>query len=392
MPICIVSTVGSSVFSNASAAIRDNAKLFGKGTDVVLKDIKDAARDFPGYSIYSDMLAELRAKHDDASVRKASAELNSISRILDGVNPNPNDSLVFIATETPDGVLAARILADFCKEYFKREPEVRIVDGLQVKQGTTLRRTGLRNLVQALYGSIANKHPETYDRVFNPTGGYKAFVPYMTLIAMVEPAIRITYIFDQSEELISLARLPINLDFSRLEPWVRALQSAKSATLTEAELRTLLGVDNGNLTEHDAWSLFEAIDLGDETHYAVNGLGLIVANHFPNQLLDTVWLSEQAQKAFDGLDGKQAKTWGALIEKLRDPEWRAANLHATLKNGGKFIKQGNTDERPFYYELGEGEVLLAELTRHSDRSYDKVSSRDPSRSNYATTHKWEAES
>lgn len=391
MAICVVSTVGSSVFSNASNVIRDKARELSKLKDIDLRAVRTAARNFPGHDIYLDMLAELKAKHDEASVRRASAELNSISRIVQETQRNTNDSLVFLATETPDGVLAARILADFCTEYFERDTDVQIIEGLQVKDGALLRRTGLRNLIQALYASIAGKHPGTYDRVFNPTGGFKAFVPYMTLIAMVEPAIRVTYIFDQSDELISLTRLPINLDFSRLEPIVPALVDAASKTLTEAELRTLLSVGDGNLAEHDAWSLFEAIESQGETYYSVNGLGQIVVSHFAHQLRTPVWLSRQAyqrlNRTSDGSEEKQ--NYLKILGAIHDPNLRESNHHLYPNGAGATVyKLGRQKERAFYLD-NDDHVLVLEFARHiNETSYD-VAPQD--RSQYDKHHRWNPE-
>ncbi len=230
---CIIATVGQSVIGNSDKLIRDGVAAFAKQPtpDLMsdLKLIKNGVHDFPGKNWYDMILTALYDMVDNkALLRQASAELNHLIPTLESIKSNSNDVIHFIASETVEGVLSARILADFCRDYFERATEVHIVKGLQVKDGQRFRRLGLSTLIELVFRLLRNADPSVYKRVLNPTGGFKGVVPYLTLIGMLHPSVEIAYIYEFSDELITLAGLPFTLDFSQMEDAYDALLRSKA--------------------------------------------------------------------------------------------------------------------------------------------------------------------
>lgn len=216
MPISIISTTGTSVFSQAGKSIQEEWQTFNKGTNVNLQSIQRGTPNFDGYDLYYRTLqylhGESRSKDAVTAIRKASAELNSLSHILARSERNRSDQLHFLASETPDGILAARVVADFAKEYFGIETSVvHLIDGLQVSDGRKFQLDGIRVLIATIYEVLKEAPAGTYTRVINPTGGFKGVVPYLTLIGMIEADIEISYIYERSSELITLDVSPCNL-------------------------------------------------------------------------------------------------------------------------------------------------------------------------------------
>jgi len=388
MPYCIIATVGQTVIVNSDAGARDFVRDFGH-QDVDLKAIANNKHSFPGQNWYNIVMASLRAKADDPLLlRRASAELNHLVPTLQNQPPNRNDRLHFLASETPDGVLAARILADFCREYFERDTYVEIIEGLQVENGDRFRREGLNNLISKVFNILRDAPAGTYQRIINPTGGFKGVVPYLTLIGMLQN-VELSYIYEFSSEMIRLAGVPLRLDFEQMEAAYDALLkcSDPATPLSEAELRKALGNEDQPITTHPLWSLFDFIDVNGETYYEPSGLGRIVIEHF-REKRSKLYLSKQAQDAIHALDGTQKDLWKKLLNKMRDPEWRSLQEHATLSGKVKVAKPAG-DERIFYFEEEDGSVLIAEIARHSDGSYDRLASRGLRRSDYGPVALWE---
>lgn len=393
-PVCVISTVGQSVFLNAGQPIREAFNEFRRRDDVNLEPIANLKRsDFEGRDLYESALAYLGAlsKHREA-LRAASAEMNSLERILAGRMLTKADRLHFLASDTPDGALSARVVADFCREYFGLKDEgqvsLHLITGLQVKDGARFRREGVRFLIDCLYEILASAPASTYTRILNPTGGFKGVVPYLTIIGMLENA-QVSYIYEQSPELLTLAGLPVTLDYDRLEDAYQALDECNHRDLSADDLRRLLGLSEGlAVADHPAWPLFDRMDIGGQPNYTLNGLGRIVYQHLKEKRRPKVYLSRQAAERYDALDKTEQEQFARYFEILRDPTHREGKKHG-LKGEAKIYKPGGVSGRLFYFELDNGDVLVAEIASHSDKSYDRMPSLR--RKDYDTYRLWEGE-
>ena len=78
--------------------------------------------------------------------------------------------------------------------------------------------------MRSLFERIDTLRKETTeDRIeLNATGGFKGMVPYLTLYGMFYD-LPVSYIFEQSETLIQLPRIPLAFDWRRLAPAARAV-------------------------------------------------------------------------------------------------------------------------------------------------------------------------
>lgn len=386
--LCVISTVGRSVFNNADPATRKRVDEFGKRQDIDLTDIQNKPRNFPGQELYDLLMSSLEAKKGSIElVREASAELNSLEHILTSQSVNNNDRLDFIASATPDGVLAARLVADFCMDFFARETKIHLIEGLQVRDGEQFRRLGLRSLISSIYQILKETPGGTFTRIINPTGGFKGVVPYLTIIGMLEGDIEMDYIYEQSPELIRLAGLPLRLDFERIESAFEALARCADDMIPEEELQKMLGIVNQPITAHPFWSLFDLVDSQGPAYYTLSGLGYIVYEHFKNMRRKTkIYLSRQAAQRFDALDSTQKRNLGKVLDQMTDLDWRRLQEHATRTGGDKILK-ATANERLAYFEDTDGTVLIAEITMHSDKSYEHLP--ELRRKDYAQYRLWE---
>ncbi|MDW8172382.1 MAG: putative CRISPR-associated protein [Anaerolineae bacterium] len=376
MPVCVISTVGTSIFSQANKDIQERWREFEKLTEVDLDPICNLKiKDFKGRDLYHMTLEVLRAQSNDiAAVRRASAELNSLSRIIE--DEDTNHRLTFLATDTSDGALAARIVADFSAEFFKiPADQVKLyrIKGLQVRDGRSFRRDGVRNLIAKIFDALDEAKSPTYDRVLNPTGGFKSAVPYLTVIGMTEENVRVSYIFERSEELISLKKLPIQLDLDQLLPFYQVIQKAEQEFVPEAEMLKALRLNSReDLINRPIWPLLDQDTDNDKVVYSINGLGVIALRYLREKeklKRSNVYLSKAAYDTYSKLDSTQQTHVGKLLKQMGNKNWRdnqKSEVH------GAIIAKPHDDFRFFFFEKEDGSVLIAEIVRHSDRSYERL--------------------
>lgn len=390
-PVYIISTVGQSVFVNAGNPIKAQASEFGRQTLPDHAAILRGMHGPPGDSLYQAMLAHLEGLQSAEALRAASAELNSLDRLLAEQLPNNNDVLCFLASDTPDGALAARVLADFCQDYFRRSTQAQLIPGLQVNDAARFRREGLPALIDALYDRLEQAPAETYRRVLNPTGGFKGVVPYLTVVGMLEAQVEVSYIYERSPELITLAGLPIALDYERLGAHYSTLAVLNEAgQLNETDLRSELAWPDRPLAEHPAWPLFEAEAIDGGWHYALGGLGLIAFRYLRQaRKHQPVWLSMQAEEAYQRLSPSEQRVFGMIFNLLADPDWREQRRDSKhgIKGEAIIYKRRASKERLLYFwDEAQGCVLIAELLSHGDGSYE--SAPDPKRKDYDYAREW----
>lgn len=389
MPICVISTVGASVFTQASEDIRSEWRVFDRQPGLDLQKIARGTHDFPGHDMYMRVLNYLHAIAQspgaDEGLARASAELKSLINILRDRIPNNNDKLHFFATDTPIGVLAARIISDFTRDYFSIETEVVRVEGLQVSDDTAFNSQGIRNLISRVYDKLEDAPKSVYRRVLNPTGGYKGVVPYLTLIGMIEEDVETSYIFEHSNSLITLRQVPITLDYARLSSAHDALIAAERDFISEIQLVELLEIDPAELSRHPALALFDI----DDGMYSINGLGVIVLKQLGYKPDNEVYLSKQAKDAYDKLNaGEKKATYEKYFNGALWNRWIESHRHDQYKAGSGAIplKLGQTNERVWVYIDGN-KVLIAELTKHSPSGDYEIEPRN--RDDYKYHYRWE---
>jgi putative CRISPR-associated protein (TIGR02619 family) len=374
--LLIISTVGQSVVNNQGERVKSLSRDFVKETHD-LKQIAYGDNDFPGREIYDLTLNTLRANINNREFLSAScAEINSLLRIVGDSQPDTNDELHFIASETPDGVLAARIIADFCMyDLLDRDCKIHIIEGLQVENALRFRTVGLRGLIKTIYDLLRDR--DIYRRVLNPTGGFKGVVPYLTLIGMLQKT-EIQYIYERSEEIISLSHLPILFDYSQFgSNIVETLKATDNDFIAEKDLIQRLQIQEA-LVDHPAWSLFDVTQQQGENWYNLSGLGRIALEQLNVEPAQKVYLSRQAfERLQDTPQGSEAyNKFRTILNNIHNPTRRQSNMH-DYPNGAnaQVFKLARSSQRAFYI-VEDDTVLVLELAEHrSERDYDVVPQR-----------------
>lgn len=260
---------------------------------------------------------------EDEKVIAMSAELKSLEHIRRRVGPL--DEVVLIATDTPRGVLAARLDAHVLA---RRHPDARIVveriDGLQVADARRFASVGLQQYIKFVTETLREKDPSWARVILNPTGGFKSVVPYATMLAALYE-IEAHYIHEFSDALLTLQPLPITYDTSFADQHLDAmawLAEQEDEGVSEEQLCEQFGVE----PPIEQSTIAPLVELFDEDVWLLSGLGAILLEQYSTQR-QPIMLSRAAQKDLAGASIDLRRVMLESLERMSDPGRRRAGLH-----------------------------------------------------------------
>lgn len=206
-PCLIVSTCGTSLLTNN-----------------VDPDLRNLLTDFANRSKPEDVPPEQRQRiqqHLDARreeftretdlkrLMDLSAELNGVIRFYGGNPGIARDQHVLLATDTWLGESTARIVADVLERY-DHQVEVKRVRDLRTDDPDNF-RWAMSDLVAWCAETVRGYRDAGHRVVFNLTGGFKSVQGFMQALGMIY-ADESVYVFERTEQLLRLPRLPVQLD------------------------------------------------------------------------------------------------------------------------------------------------------------------------------------
>ncbi len=174
------------------------------------------------------------AEADRAGQKSLSAELNAILSYEDEFGQKPVVNHELLVTDTYSGRRAAKILVDFLqKQGLSAHPWV--IKDLRTARGDEL-RVALSGLVPGLVQRIETATAGGWDVVFNLTGGFKGVNGFLQTAAMLWASETI-YLFEGSEELMHIPRLPVGIDtggiIEKNFPIFRQMADGRAVSLDE---------------------------------------------------------------------------------------------------------------------------------------------------------------
>ncbi|MCX8082694.1 MAG: putative CRISPR-associated protein [bacterium] len=192
---CVITTVGTSAIEKAGINTDTFKDKPYEYFDTFREDLAKKKREiYENLSKYNLKVSE--------HLKKLPAEIKSLAKLR--VDENTKNYL--LVSDTAECRLCSEFLKDYMKEKFSSEADIKRIKGLQVKALQIFQKEGLYNLVDTLL-DIINFYQSSVP-VLNITGGYKATIPYLTIIAQIKK-VPIYYIFEEEENLISIPNVPI---------------------------------------------------------------------------------------------------------------------------------------------------------------------------------------
>lgn len=323
----IITTVGTSIFTNY---------LEKK------QDIKDKIEDLKmlPYSNWKDNI------HDINSVRKSvgewakdnedsSAEIKSLLKINETIDEDIEVRL--LATDTILSVLAAEIIRNLkisqnrIKIIFNQKND--IIKSLQVTDKIKFEKDGVVNFVDSIHKIIQSSYFENV--ILNITGGYKALIPYMTIIGQINN-ISIYYIFENTNELIKIPQAPISINWEMFEKYSKILNDLDS------------GIDNweaykrkNNISDDFSECIWEEDNLAE-----LNAIGKIFWKKYQDFFIAKI---EKGSNFFNDKTGNRNQ----IVKSLKELYTRLMNVI----NSNKDAIKSNEDLLQYINNLSEKDDL-----------------------------------
>lgn len=275
--------------------------------------------------------------------KEASAEIKSLVKIREYIKDDMEVNL--IATDSVISRLAAEIICEWFSdtehiEHIKVHfnPARDVILHLQVYDYSSLIKEGLPNLINRinhLAGVETDSAGYFENIIFNISGGYKAFIPYLTIIATVNKC-KLVYIYEDTDSLIWIPPLPVKIDFDIFEKY-----SYEIAWLDE-------GIKNYQDEKSKHFKEFSAIEEKGLVEIADNlallsPIGKIFYERFKNKF----FLFYAPDDVYSQIE-KQPDIMRILKTKFRYKDLRDSKTE--IKGNHYVYDDGDNDNRIYYFE------------------------------------------
>lgn len=267
----VITTVGLSLFTN-----------YLKQND----DIKDKYDDLNQPNMAVSKWVE--NNKDIESIRKTvqewakgksdvSAEIKSLIKLSNNYKQE-GLNIYFVATDTILSKLAAEIIQSTLKEQY---PNWVIQEKIEVIEGLAVHSNDLKSIHSGYQELIKYLNSVTFEGViYNISGGYKALIPIMTLIASVKK-VNLCYIYEDSNKLIEIPPFPFEYDVSICGPFkelFETLEENTSISITDFE-----SYETDISSDIQKSSILKSLILKEADQVTFSEIGFIIWEEWKNQ-------------------------------------------------------------------------------------------------------------
>ncbi len=262
-----------------------------------------------------------------------SAEIHSLARM----GLSSQDRVLLLCSGTADGEACGRAVALYLEAHWPgAECVCRRVEGVQVYDAQAFRRVGVIDYVQQCLAAVQAYGAEYC--VLNPTGGFKALVPYTVMIGMLR-GVRCRYVFERSTTIMDLPPLPVDFDGTLFECFKPILERIERETaVPEAEVMAPLPPAQR--------TLLEALVEKEGDQVTISALGFLFLEQVRKPIHLVPFLSQRAWVGVRALAGRSDCDPHRFIERVSaDPRQLDRHEHINLGQGLRWLKPGNTPDR-----------------------------------------------
>jgi len=174
--------------------------------------------------------------------------------------------------------------------------------------------------------------------VLNPTGGFKALVPYLVLIGMLKK-VPCRYIFEQSTTLLELPPLPVEFSRSRFEAFKALFERIeRESAITLADWNAAVSFDER--------SPLEPLIEQDGDQVTLSAIGLLFLDEVRQPVKLVPFLSRQAwADCWDNLSQLSDCEPLRFLTRMSSPQLLDKHEHINVGHGLRWLKPGNTTDR-----------------------------------------------
>ena len=283
-----------------------------------------------------------------------SAEISTMAAL----HVTTEDRAALLTTASSPGPLAARLVARAAKLVFDIDTQLFEIDDLSLDDAHLFRSSGLPGFVTELDRIVNDSRTQGYEPIIGVGSGVKLVLPYLALYGMMR-RVGCAYVYETGRQLLWLPRLPLSVDAEALRAGARVLTDLDTnVAIPRTELRNRLADSYESLE-----GLFEPWDADNVT---LSAFGLLVLADLQTAATTPVYLSPAAVTALEAADGIAKSQFHFMLDRIRNPLWRAAKYHRFEGTDLDVYKPGNTAQRAAAW-LAHGAVYVAELYPNHDQ-------------------------
>ena len=314
MPRITVSTCGVSILTNVNKPDQNfiykhsNSQI----TNYSPEDLEHTAK------IIDNCRAAIK-NSDRAAAVSLSAEIHGLMRYYErevAFGDIDEDTHYLIHTDTFEGEEAAKLVDELGRRHGIKFI-LQKVDDLRT-DNIELFRFGVNNLISWCHDMLSNNFPHT-KVIFNLVGGFKALQGYMQTLGMFY-ADETIYIFERSQELLSIPKLPLSLD--------TLIEQVKGIILKHIQVFRKIDVFRRNLSISECEGIPETLltiidgecDLSVWGNLIWNNLKSLKEEIYREKLLEplhrNIKYSDGMKRTAEGLDGVHTEWLNSKIDLL----------------------------------------------------------------------------
>jgi len=302
-------------------------------------------------------------KYSNEELRKLSAELNALISFYNGEFNNKDMHYLFV-TDTYLGEVVVDILKDFL-----------ISKGLQVQKfiAKDLNTSSLEEFEMALSDVIKDLSEDFegykssgYEIIFNLTGGYKSVNSFLQTMATLW-ADKSIYIFESSNELLEIPKLPLKLDNEIFDKYFEIFKKLE---------------ENGVFNEEELKNIPSSLYIKIDKNYGLSSWGAIVWEKYKNEymkknlipLIDNVKFSKEFLKDFEKLNPSEKYQINKTLQKLENYILKNENLKSlryhslsgeiAQKYSHEFYPFDGNDSRRVFCNEENNKIILEKIDDH----------------------------
>lgn len=235
----IITTVGTSIFSNYYEWKSEKKESGEAKAD--FNTLRKKPHDDWGFYVDEEInkLRKVISKWATSN-NQASAEISSLLKIAEQY-PGEDLEVYLIATDTVLSRLAAELVQEWFGDRMRImfDPARHVIQGLSVEKSGAFVEHGIQNLVSAILEIGGTPEGREHEVMLNISGGYKGIIPVMTIVGQLYD-MAICYTYEDSDELIEIARMPLSFDWEVMEKYVLFLKRPQEIEgETADEMKTL---------------------------------------------------------------------------------------------------------------------------------------------------------
>jgi len=278
----VITMVGTSLFENYLEEHSNDTNF--KNAYNYFKNNKSKANDLDKESHRKGNIEKSLKESYFKNNQNASAEIKSLIKLKEELNEELEIYLLY--SDTALSRLGAEIIHKYLNEYKPydelKDCEIKKIikiEGLQVWDRSEFNE-GMVNLIQTIE-NISQGYWENV--IINITGGYKATIPYLTILAQVNRC-PIYYVFEDTDALIKIPYIPIDIKQSIFEKHKELFRKLEREEISELPQ---------GLSEDERKDIFSLLEQTDNL-YTLNPLGIILWEKYKKNF-EIIYVSDLVQ-------------------------------------------------------------------------------------------------